>query len=73
MATRFRPFKGGLVSGTTLVSLGLIFLLDNLNIVDISLIWPIVPIGMGIALILRYYLTPPEATGSDLEQDSSKL
>lgn len=49
-------FKGGLISGTTLILIGLVLLLDNLNIIDSSIIWPIVPIGVGAAMIIRYYL-----------------
>ncbi len=49
-------FKGGLISGTTLILLGMVFLLDNLSIIDSSIIWPVVPIGIGVAMIIRYYL-----------------
>ncbi len=53
-----RSFKGGLVSGLTLLTLGLVFLLDNFGLVDLSVMWPMIPIGIGVGLILRYYLSP---------------
>ena len=49
--------KGGLVSGVTLIMIGTVFLLDNLGVVDISIIWPVVPIGVGIALLIRHFIS----------------
>lgn len=49
-------FKGGLISGTTLILIGVVLLLDNLSVIDSSVIWPVVPIGVGLAMIIRYYL-----------------
>lgn len=49
-------FKGGLISGITLLLIGIVLLLDNLSIIDSSIVWPIVPIGIGLGMIVRYYL-----------------
>ncbi len=57
MGEGFRSFQGGLVSGLTLLTIGLVFLLDNFGLVDLSIMWPIIPIGIGIGLILRYYFS----------------
>ncbi len=48
-------FKGGLVSGITLLTIGLVFLIDNLGLLDVSILWPIIPIGIGIGLMIRHY------------------
>jgi len=61
MTDGYKKFKGGLVSGITLLTIGLVFLLDNLGLVDISLTWPIIPIGIGIGMMIRYFLSRKEA------------
>lgn len=61
MKDGYRKFKGGLVSGITLLMIGLVFLLDNLGVVDISLAWPIIPIGIGIGMMIRYFMSKKEA------------
>ncbi|MFT5171571.1 MAG: hypothetical protein ACI9BD_001348 [Candidatus Marinamargulisbacteria bacterium] len=55
MKKQIGKFKGGLVSGVTLLMIGLVFLCDNLGIVDVSLIWPIIPIGIGLSMIVHYW------------------
>jgi hypothetical protein len=52
--------RGGLVPGMTLLAIGLVFMLANLDLVDISVMWPLVPIFIGVAMILRYFLQPKE-------------
>ncbi len=47
--------KGGLVSGITLLTLGLVFLADNLGLMDMSVSWPLVMAGVGLALLIRYF------------------
>ena len=56
MKKHIKSLKGGLVSGITLFLLGLVFLLDNLGLFDVSLIWPIIPIGVGLSMIIHYFL-----------------
>lgn len=50
-----KQFRGGLVSGITLLIIGMVFLLDNLGLLDISMGWPLIPISIGIGLIMRYF------------------
>ncbi|MGE4169226.1 MAG: DUF5668 domain-containing protein [Candidatus Margulisiibacteriota bacterium] len=50
--------KRGLVSGILLICIGLVFLLDNLQIADASVVWPIIPIGIGVGMLIRYLTTP---------------
>jgi len=47
--------KSGLISGTILITLGLAFLLDNLGVVDVSVIWPIIPLGIGFSLLIKHF------------------
>lgn len=48
--------RKGLVSGITLLMIGLVFLLDNLGLVDVSILWPVIPIGIGMGLMIKYFL-----------------
>jgi hypothetical protein len=48
--------RGGLVSGITLFTIGLVFLLDNLGFIDVSIVWPIILIGIGLAITIQHYL-----------------
>lgn len=52
MKKRVRLFRVKLVSGATMVLIGLVFLMDNLGILDVAFTWPLVPIGVGVALLL---------------------
>ena len=47
--------RGSLVIGITLLILGVIFLLDNLGIVDMLVLWPLLFIGIGFGLIIKYF------------------
>ena len=40
----------------TLFTIGLVFLLDNLGLVDVSILWPIIPIGIGLGLMIKSLL-----------------
>jgi hypothetical protein len=46
--------KGGLVTGITIFSVGLVFLMDNLGIVDISILWPLIPMALGVGMLIKY-------------------
>ncbi len=48
-------YKGGLVTGITVFSIGLVFLLDNLGIVDISIVWPVIPLSLGLGLLIKHF------------------
>lgn len=57
---------GSLIAGLVFIILGVLFLLDNLGVFEVSfaVIWPIVLIGVGLALLLgglgrRRQETPP--------------
>ena len=51
-----RKSRKGLVSGVTLFTIGLVFLLDNLGLIDVSILWPFIPIGIGVGLTIKYFL-----------------
>ena len=52
-----KTYKGSLlISGLALFSIGLVFLLDNLQLIDISVVWPIIPISIGAGMIVHHYL-----------------
>jgi hypothetical protein len=57
MKDTYTNFKGGLVSGITFFLIGLVFLLNNLGVLDLSFIWPIIPLGIGLAMLIRYFLS----------------
>jgi hypothetical protein len=48
--------RGSILSGVSLFLIGLVFLLDNLGYIDASLIWPIILVGLGIAMLINNYL-----------------
>ena len=50
--TRERFDAGGLVAGVLFVVLGVLFLLDELDVweLDAALVWPLVLIGLGLAI-----------------------
>ena len=57
---------GSLIAGMVFIILGVLFLLDNLGVFEVSfaVVWPIVLIGIGLALLLgglgrRRQDTPP--------------
>lgn len=58
-ASRSNP-QAGLIIGGALVILGLIYLLQNLNIswlnwLDFDILWPLLLVAFGVALILRRF------------------
>ena len=63
---------GSLIAGLVFIILGVLFLLDNLGVFEVSfaVIWPIVLIGVGLALLLgglgrRRQETPPPSDLAD--------
>ncbi len=44
---------GKLIGGAIMVFIGIVFLLAQSNIIDISTMWPIIPSGIGALLILK--------------------
>jgi uncharacterized membrane protein HdeD (DUF308 family) len=50
-------YRGSLISGVILVAFGLIFLLDNLNIIyigePVSHFWPLIVVAMGLVKIFQ--------------------
>lgn len=55
--------RGMITAGSIVLGVGVLFLLENLNIIpDFDIMWPIFPIIVGAALILgglRARRTPP--------------
>ncbi len=50
---------GPLFLGLALILLGVVFLLDNLGIdLHLDLLWPVVPIAVGVWLVLSYFRGP---------------
>lgn len=49
-------YPGGLVAGAGILTVGLIFLFDNLEIIDVAVLWPLIPISIGAAMIVHHYL-----------------
>ncbi|MFA5880466.1 MAG: DUF5668 domain-containing protein [Candidatus Margulisiibacteriota bacterium] len=47
--------SGSLVIGVTLFILGFLFLLDNFGLIDSAILWPLLLIGIGLALIIKYF------------------
>ncbi|MBT5856552.1 hypothetical protein HOH87_07980 [bacterium] len=56
MSESFKSGRGGFVLGVALMMIGVVFLLDNLGVVDLVKAWPIVFIGVGVALLLKSLL-----------------
>jgi len=48
--------RGSLVVGITLLILGLLLLLDNLGLIDMVILWPLLLIGIGLALVIKYFI-----------------
>ena len=45
-----REKKGQVVAGTVLFTMGVIFLLDRLYILDVHISWPLILVAIGVAL-----------------------
>lgn len=45
--------KGGVIAGWILVILGALFLLNNFDILDFEMFWPLILIAIGIILLVR--------------------
>lgn len=48
-----RTHRGSLVAGVFFIVMGVVFLLDELDVIDVdpTVLWPAILIGVGIALI----------------------
>ena len=56
MTMRKEKDQGGLlVSGVTVFMIGVVLLLDNLGIMDTAILFPLVPIGIGLSLIIWHF------------------
>ncbi len=51
---RRRRDDGGLVAGTILILIGSIFLVDQFGWADFGELWPVILIGIGLVMIVRY-------------------
>ena len=51
---RRRRDDGGLVAGTVLILIGSIFLVDQLGWFEFRELWPVILIGIGLVMIVRY-------------------
>ena len=51
---RRRRDDGGLVAGTVLILIGSIFLVDQFGWFDFRDLWPVILIGVGLVMIVRY-------------------
>ena len=51
---RRRRDDGGLVAGTVLILIGSIFLVDQFGWFEFSELWPVILIGVGLVMIVRY-------------------
>jgi len=80
MSAHRRPYLGALI----LITLGFLFLLDNLGVADfgtiISTYWPLILILIGLRIFFRYGRSPVQATtpdtmgtGATLESAASAL
>lgn len=45
---------GGLVAGTVLILVGSIFLVDQLGWFEFTELWPVILIGIGLVMLVRY-------------------
>ena len=51
---RRRRGDGALVGGTTLILIGSIFLVDQFGWFEFRELWPVILIGIGLVMIVRY-------------------
>ena len=55
--TSSRDYRGSLISGVILVAVGLVFLLDNFNVIyigePVSHFWPLIVVAIGMAKIFQ--------------------
>ena len=51
---RRRRDDGGLVAGTVLILIGSIFLVDQFGWFEFRELWPVILIGVGLVMIVRY-------------------
>lgn len=57
--SRRRPDTGGVVAGVLFLLVGMLFLLDELDVwtIRLSYVLPLVLIGLGLALLLGWLVT----------------
>ena len=58
-------FRGSLVTGVAMLTIGLVFLMDNLGLMDVAIIWPIIPIGIGLAMVIMHFKHPPRTSSNE--------
>ena len=51
---RRRRDDGGLVAGTVLILIGSLFLVDQFGWFEFRELWPVILIGVGLVMIVRY-------------------
>jgi len=59
--------NGSLIGGLILIILGILFLFENLDILDFSEAWPLILVIIGVGLIVKSF------AGSKQKKDQSSL